>query len=52
MGTFPHRGPVKYHGESVHRELLRDSSKGALETGHLSLSTGALLGEPGGGLLC
>jgi len=24
-GIFLYRGPVKYHGVSVHRELLRDS---------------------------
>jgi hypothetical protein len=25
MRTFPHRGPVRNHGGSVHWELLRDS---------------------------
>jgi hypothetical protein len=25
IGTFICRGPVKYHGGSVHREILRDS---------------------------
>jgi hypothetical protein len=25
IGTFLHKGPVKYHGGSIHHELLRDS---------------------------
>jgi hypothetical protein len=24
MGTFLHKGPVKYHGGSIHHELLRN----------------------------
>ena len=47
MGTFLHRGPIKYHvgpftGISE-RYLNGGSGNGA------SLSMGALLGEPGGG---
>ena len=37
MGTFLHRGPVKYHGGVHSLGTLRDSQKGALEMGHLSL---------------
>jgi len=40
----------RHHPMGVHSPgTLRDSCKGALETGHLSLSMEALLGEPGVG---
>jgi len=34
MGTFLHRGPVKYHGGSVHRELWEIVERGVWKRGH------------------
>jgi hypothetical protein len=48
MGTFLHRGPVKYHGESGYRELWEVVERGLWKRG-ISLYGGSVRGTWRGG---